>query len=287
MTALPPERPGHAPPPDLAARRAGLSDAVAAGMWRTDPPPDERVIGSVRVLVFEPPAPSQGVLLHIHGGAFRIGAPETIAPFATELAKHSNLTIVCPAYRLAPEHPFPAGLNDVLTVLTALGAEAAGQPLIVSGDSAGGGLAAGLVALARDIALDGLILLSPWLDLTATNPSYDSNADTDPLFSREAASEATGLYLQGLPPRNPLASPLFGPVGGHPPCLICTGTSEVLIDDSMRFAERLREAGVPVSLELVDGMDHVAVTRGLDLPGAEQAMRAITAFIRGRLLESQ
>ena len=281
MSTLPPERPGHAPPPDLAARRAGLSAAIEAGMWRTDPPPTERSIGGVRALCFEPPVPSRAVLLHLHGGAFRIGAPETIAPFAAALAERSGLSVICPASRLAPEHPFPAALNDAFAVLTAVRAEAANKHLIVSGDSAGGGLAAGLAALAvtQDVALDGLILLSPWLDLAATNPSYESNAATDPLFSRAAAREAAGLYLQGVAPHDPLASPQFGPVDGFPRTLICTGDIEVLIDDSTRFAERLQRAEVPVKLEVVPGMDHVAVTRGLDLPGADQAMGAVTAFI--------
>ena len=281
MSRLPPEQPGHAPPADLAQRRAGLSAAIAAGMWRTDPPPGECTIGGIRSLCFEPSRPSRGVLLHLHGGAFRIGAPETIAPFAAAVAERSGLTVICPAYRLAPEHPFPAGLTDAMAALTALCADTSGRPLIVSGDSAGGGLAAGLVAhaLAQNLTIDRLILLSPWLDLTATNSAYERNAASDPLFSRAAANEAAGLYLQGGSPRDPLASPRFGPVVGFPPTLICTGASEVLIDDSAQFAERLRQAGVSVRLEVVPGMDHVAVTRGLELPGAEQAMRAFVEFV--------
>jgi acetyl esterase/lipase len=288
VSTLPPERPGYAPPPDLAARRSGLTAAIEAGVWQTDPPPNERAAGGVRTLRFEPLGPSRGVLLHLHGGAFRIGAPEAIAPFAAALAERSGLSVICPAYRLAPEHPFPAALNDAFAVLTAVRAEAANRPLIVSGDSAGGGLAAGLVALAvtQDVALDGLILLSPWLDLTAKNPAYESNATSDPLFSRAAASEAAALYLQGVSAIDPLASPQFGQVDGFPPTLICTGDIEVLIDDSTRFARRLQGAEVPVQLAVVPGMDHVAVTRGLDLPGAEQTMCALTAFIANLLPRS-
>lgn len=285
MSTLLPERPGYAPPPDLAARRSGLTAAIEAGVWHTDPPPIERAIGGVRTLCFEPLCPSRGVLLHLHGGAFRIGAPETIAPFAAALAKRTGLSVICPSYRLAPEHPFPAALNDAFAVLTAVRAEAANKPLIVSGDSAGAGLAAGVVGLAatRDVALVGLILLSPWLDLTAMNPAYESNATSDLLFSRAAANEAAGLYLQGVSPDDPLASPQFGQVDGFPPTFICTGDTEVLIDDTTRFAGRLQRAEVPVQLAVVPGMDHVAVTRGLDLPCAEQAMCALTAFIANLL----
>ncbi len=278
--SLPPERAGHAAPADLAERRAGLAAAVAAGLWRTDPAPEEVHIGGVRCLRFSPSGTSRGTILHMHGGAFRIGCPEQIAPFALALAQACAVDVICPAYRLAPEHPFPAGLNDGWAVLHAL-AEVAGHPLILSGDSAGGGLAASLAAMAHQagMPLAGLALLSPWLDLTVTDPAYTTNAITDPLFSAQAAREAATLYLQGHAPDDPLASPLLGHVSGYPPTYLNVGTGEVLAGDALRLRDRLMQAGVPVTLHTVDGMEHVAVTRDRGLVGSEEAFAGLVGFV--------
>ena len=278
---LPPDRPGHAAPDDLIERRAGLAAAVAAGVWRSDPAPEVVEIGGVRCLRFSPPTQSRGTVLHIHGGAFRLGCPEMIAPFAAALAVKCRVSVVCPAYRLAPEHPFPAGLRDAQRVMMAL--DTGG--LIVSGDSAGGGIAAGLAALvARDAhPLGGLVLLSPWLDLTVSAASFDTNAAHDPLFSGEAAREAAMLYLQGRSPHDGQASPLLGPIDRFPPTLINVGAGEVLIDDARAFFERLSTAGVVARLDVVEGMTHVAVTRDLALPGAAEAFNLLAAFIDERL----
>lgn len=281
---LAPERLGFAAPPELAARRAGLTAAVEAGLFSTDPPPQSLTIAGIRSLCFVPADKSRGTLLHIHGGAFRIGSPETVAPFAAALAARCAVSVICPAYRLAPEHPFPAGLNDAWAVLRALPRQG-DQPTLLSGDSAGGAIAAGLAALAAGagVPIAGLALLSPWLDLTVGNASYEQNAARDPLFSATAAHEAAGLYLQGIDPHDPLASPMFGAVEGLPPTYLAVGAGEVLRDDSLSFCDKLRAAGIPVTLDTVEGMDHVAVTRDLTLPGAAQTFAALAAFVEERL----
>jgi len=278
---LPPERAGHDAPADLIARRAAIAAAVAAGIWRTEPAAERLEIGGVRCLRFPPPAEPRGTVLHIHGGAFRLGCPEMMAVFAAALALRCGVSVICPAYRLAPEHPFPAGLNDAFSVMTALGTGG----LILSGDSAGGGIAAGLAALVpRDThPVAGLILLSPWLDLTVTAASFATNAKSDSLFSGEAAREAGMLYLQGLSPCNGRASPLFGPVDRFPPTLINVGAGEVLIDDARAFFERLSSASVVAQFDVVEGMTHVAVTRDLALSGAAAAFDVLAAFIDERL----
>lgn len=216
----------------------------------------------------------------MHGGAFRIGCPEQIAPFALALAEASAVTVICPAYRLAAEHPFPAGLNDGWAVLRAL-AEDEGHPLILSGDSAGGSLAASLAAMAHQagIPLTGLALLSPWLDLSVTDPAYTTNAATDPLFSAEAAREAAALYLQGHGASDPLASPLLGEVSGYPPTYLSVGTGEVLAGDARRLRDRLELTGVPVTLHAVYGMEHVAVTRDRDLVGSAETFAGLVGFV--------
>ena len=282
--SLPPERTGHAAPADLAARRAGLAAAVAAGMWRTDPAPQEVMLGGVRCLRFAPCVPVRGTLLHMHGGAFRIGCPEQIGPFAADLAARCGVEVICPAYRLAPEAPFPTGLNDGWAVLQALAASGA-APLLVSGDSAGGGLAASLAALsaAGGITLSGLALLSPWLDLSVSDPSYTTNAATDPLFSAESAREAAALYLQGHAATDPLASPLKGDVAGFPPTYLNVGTGEVLAGEAESFHARLQDAGIPATYHPVDGMEHVAVTRDRALRGSAETLEALVGFVEGVL----
>src|SRR5579863_6717523 len=207
VAAFPAERVGHGPPADLVAQRAGLDAVVQSGLWHCDPAPVEKQLAGIRCLDFMPSAKPRGTILHFHGGGFRLGRPEQIAPFAAALASRCQVRVVCPAYRLAPEHPFPAALVDGWSVMSAL--IPGDGPLIMSGDSAGGGLAAGLAGRAGG-RLAGLILLSPWLDLTVTSPSYASNADWDPLFSAASAGVAASFYLQGASPQDPLASPVFG-----------------------------------------------------------------------------
>jgi acetyl esterase/lipase len=226
-------------------------------------------------------------VLHLHGGGFRMGAPEMVGAFAGALAASCGVEVVAPAYRLAPEHPFPAGLADARSVLAAVRRQGAGR-IILSGDSAGGGLAASLAALAPALGVRpaGLILLSPWLDLTVTSDSYRDNGEVDKLFSKAAAQEAAALYLQGVSPRHPLASPLHGPLADFPETLIDVSEHEVLFDDSRRFAAALRAAGVQASLRSTPDMEHVAVTRDLRLHGAAEAFAAIQRFIRGLLAET-
>jgi acetyl esterase/lipase len=189
--------------------------------------------------------------------------------------------VVVPEYRLAPEHPFPAGLADAFACLEAL-SEEAGTPLIISGDSAGAGLAASvgvLVSSGSTFRIDGLMLLSPWLDLTVSAPSYTVNAATDLMFSREAAESAADLYLQGFDRLHPLASPLGAVLSGYPPTFISVGAGEVLLDDSLRFHEKLRAAGLSCILHVIEDMQHIAVVRGLELPGAAEAFARIASFI--------
>lgn len=284
--SLPADRPGHAAPDDLAMRRAGLAAAIAAGMWQAQTPPAEVIVGGVRCLRFAPQGPVRGTVLHFHGGAFRIGCPEQLGNYAATLAARCGVAVICPAYRLAPENPFPAGVADGWSVLAALVAVNDG-PLFISGDSAGGGLAAGIAALAgqHGLKLAGLVLLSPWLDLSVTNPSYAENAASDPLFSADAAMQAAALYLQGHPLPDPVASPFDGPVGHYPPTLINVGSGEVLLDDARKMYDRLQAAGIPCRLHCVDDMLHVAVTRELNATGATETLDAMTDFILAALAE--
>lgn len=277
MIELPPEREGHPAPPDLAERRKGMDAALASGVWKTRRPPAETVLGGRRTLRFRPEGAVKGTVMHLHGGGFRIGGPEMEGPLAEALADRCGVEVVVPQYRLAPEHPFPCGLTDALAALTALRDEIGDAPLVVSGDSAGGGLAASLAVLDR-VRIDALVLLSPWLDTTVTALSFAENAG-DPMFSKESAGVAAALYLQGQDAEHPLASPLLAPVAAFPPTLISVGLEEVLRDDSLRFHAKLTAAGVPCELSAIAGMEHVAVVRGLQMPGARETFAAIADFI--------
>jgi acetyl esterase/lipase len=282
---LPPERPGRPAPPDLAERRGQMQAAVDAGAWKTARPPVEESFAGLRTLRFRPEARPRGFLLQLHGGGFRIGRPEFESLYAEALVERCGIEVVVPQYRLAPEGPFPAGLTDALAALKALRAEIGEAPLIVGGDSAGGGLAASLGVLCAaqddsggDPRIDGLVLLSPWLDLRVSAETYASNAD-DPMFSKESADIAAELYLQGFDPTHPLASPLLAPITSLPPTLISVGTGEVLYDDSRLFHDKLTAAGLASTLSAIDGMEHVAVVRSLEMPGAAETFEAVAAFV--------
>src|SRR3546814_140239 len=180
-------------------------------------------------------------VLYFHGGGYRLGEPTVWLGFVSGLAGSGELRFILPDYRLAPEHPFPAALHDAATVYrSVLNCEGV---TILAGDSAGGGLAAALTTLAHSNGVegpDGLILLSPWIDLSATSPTYESNGRRDQMFSRASAAEAADLYLQGEAPEQPLVSHLIADLSAVPPVQISCGGHEVLIGDALAFVARLR-----------------------------------------------
>jgi len=282
--SIPHERKGREADSDLAERRGQMGTAIAAGVFATKQPPGETALAGLRTLRIAPQGSPRAHVLQLHGGGFRIGRPEFEGPLMERLAERCGIAAAIPQYRLAPEGPFPAGLNDALAALEALSEDASELPLIVGGDSAGGGLAASLgvlsqAGLAPKIA--GLVLLSPWLDLTVSAPAYGANEATDPMFSKESADIAAELYLQGFEPHHPLVSPLLAELKSFPPTLISVGTGEVLFDDSQRFHEKLVALGTQVELSAIDGMEHVAVVRSPELTGSAETFEAVAAFIDG------
>lgn len=279
---LPPRRPGAAASPELRARRERSAQMAA------DPRPsgiDVRFaeVAAVACAVCTPAAP-RGRIVHFHGGGYRMGSAAAWAPFGARLADATGLSVHLPDYALAPEHPFPAALCDALAVVQALSA-AASEPLILSGDSAGGGLALSCALLARAAGIEvaGLVLLSPWLDLTAAAASYQSCADSDALFSRAAATEAADLYLQGAPATDPLASPLFADLTQAPPILVMVSSAEVLVQDSVALAARIAARGGAVQLHVVPGEPHVWPVLRPEAPASRQAL-AWTADFAARCL---
>jgi acetyl esterase/lipase len=236
-----------------------------------------------------PPGVGDGrVLLYLHGGGYQIGSPATLRHMIALLAGATQGRALSVGYRLAPEHPFPAAVDDVLAAyrwLLAGGTDPA--TITIAGDSAGGGLAlATLVALrdAGDPMPAAAVLLSPWTDLALTGESLRTRADVDVMLKPGNMHETAGLYLAGQDPRHPYASPLYADMSGLPPLLIHVGDAEVILDDSTRVAARAREAGVDVTLEVWDEMPHVFHAWAGLLPESDQAIERIGEWLRQRYL---
>lgn len=203
-------------------------------------------------------ADGDSVILYLHGGGYMIGSARTGANLAAPLSRRTGLPAVSLDYRLAPENPFPAAVDDALAAYIAL--QESGRDVLIAGDSAGGGLALATILAARRQGLrlpPAAVVFSPWTDLTLSGASMDARGDQDPLFSREHFDAYVDAYLAGHDPKDELASPLLADLTGLPPLLIQVGSAEVLLDDSLRLAARAAEQEVDVSLDVVAGAPHV------------------------------
>ena len=235
-------------------------------------------------------APNVGrrrTLLYLHGGGYSVGSPRSHRPFVSRLSRATRTRALSVDYRLAPEHPFPAAVDDAVTAYRwLLEHHASPERVAVAGDSAGGGLAVAAMVAARDEGLPmpgALVLISPWTDLSVSGASMQTHRGSDPWLDPDGAALAAAVYLGGASPSNPLASPLFADLAGLPPTLIVVGTAEILLDDSRRIAERMRTAGVKVVLDEWPDMLHVFPAFAPYVPQARQAIRQIGAFVDRRL----
>lgn len=237
--------------------------------------------------VVAPGARSDRTLLYLHGGGYCIGSLHSHRQLAADLSRAAGLRVLLLDYRLAPEHPFPAAIEDATAAYRFLldgGADP--RALAIAGDSAGGGLTAATLLALRDAELPlpaAAALLSPWLDLTLSGGSMTTRAVADPMVQRDGLQRMAEAYLAGADPRAPLASPLFAELRHLPPLLVQVGTAETLLDDATRFAARARAAGVEVTLEVWDDMVHVWQAFAFVLPEARDANARIGAFLQGHL----
>ena len=224
------------------------------------------------------------VFLFFHGGGYNAGSPRTHRLLAANLSRATHMRVLLPEYRLAPEHPFPAGVKDALLVYQwLLNQGYSDQNIIVGGDSAGGGLALSMLLALKAAGARmpaAAVLLAPWTDLTVSSKSYEKLRKFDPIITREGLREAGLWYAGRRDPADPLLSPLFADPTGLPPLLIHAGGDEVMLDDSRKFAEQARAAGVPVTFKVFDGMWHVFHTAGLGVPEARLAIDEIGGFVR-------
>jgi acetyl esterase/lipase len=277
---LPPLRQGVDADDALAQTRAMVASGTLAEGFTGTATTSSGTLGG-RPAVFCVPEQHARTILYLHGGGYRLGHAPTWTPFGAHLASVTASQVVLLDYRVAPEDPFPAAIHDVTAAYEELVAADHG-PVVVAGDSAGGGLTAALTIACLRAGVDvpaGTVLISPWLDLTVTASSYESRDGIDNMFSRATAQSAAELYLQGAPAKDELASPMFADVTGFPPTLLFAGTSEVLLEDSLGFAARLALAHVDVELHVASGMQHVWPTLQPALPQTEAAFDAITRFV--------
>lgn len=200
-------------------------------------------------------------LLYFHGGGYVIGSPETHKSMVSELAAAMKAVTYSMDYRMAPEAPFPAAVDDGLACYKALlDAGVAPDQIIISGDSAGGGLTMATAISIRDAGLPlpaGLVPISPWVNLANDGPAYKTKAEADPMVQKEGIDGMAALYLNGTDAKDPLASPLGADLSGLPPMLIQVGSEEVLLSDATMLAARAGAAQVAVTLEVWPGMFHV------------------------------
>jgi epsilon-lactone hydrolase len=226
-------------------------------------------------------------VLYLHGGGYAIGSCNTHRALASHLAARIGISVLVIDYRLAPEHPYPAAVDDAITAYEwLLGAGLEHDRIVVAGDSAGGGLTLATLLALRDrgkrMPAVG-VAISPWTDLTLSGDSMESMDARDPMVKRAGLQRMADWYAGSANPTDPLVSPLFGDLTGLPPLLIHVGEVETLRDDAVRFAERAKAAGVDVTLEVWPEMIHVWHAFGVAVPESEAGVARIAEFVAGRL----
>ena len=260
---------------------------------RLHPVPDDVVVREVTAggvpahWLTAPGADANRVLLFLHGGGYEFGSLRSDGELAARLGRASRMRVLFPEYRLAPEHPFPAAIDDILAVWRWLLADQDlnASSTAVAGDSAGGGLAVALLVATRDAeeALPAAaVLMSPTVDLTSSGASMTERADQDPISTPAMLRQFASDYLAGADPKTPLASPLFASLRGLPPLLIQVGTADLLLSDSERLARAAAEAGGDVTLDVGEGLPHVYQLL-LGTPEAAEATEKIGKFLRARV----
>ena len=282
-------------PQTLAERRAAFAPA-----GRLHPVPDDVLVrevtaGGVPAHWLAAPGADTGrvlldtgrVLLFLHGGGYELGSLRSDGELAARLGRASGMRVLFPEYRLAPEHPFPAAIDDVLAAWRWLRTDQdlSARSIAVAGDSAGGGLTVALLVATRDAgeALPAAAaLISPTVDLTSSGASMTERADQDPISTPAMLRQFASGYLAGADPKTPLASPLFASLSGLPPLLVQVGTADLLLSDSERLATAAAEAGADVILEIGEGLPHVYQIM-LGTPEAAEATEQIGKFLRARV----
>jgi acetyl esterase/lipase len=227
------------------------------------------------------------VVFYVHGGGYVIGSIDAYRNLAAHISRATGCRVLNVDYRLAPEHPHPAAVTDATAAYRwLLGQGVDPAHVVISGDSAGGGLTLATALALRDAGDPlpaALVPISPWVDLEGTGESMTSRADVDPLVQAEGLKMMAEHFLAGGDPHDPLAAPLHADPTGLPPILIQVGDYETLLDDAVRFADLARAAGVDVTLEVAPEMMHVYQMTAGNTPEADEAISHIGAFVRSHV----
>lgn len=229
----------------------------------------------------------EAAVLYLHGGGYVIGSPRSHRHLAAAIGRAAGTPTLLLDYRLAPEHPFPAAVDDAVAAYQwLLGRGLPSRRIVVAGDSAGGGLTVALLLALRERGIPqpaGGVCISPWVDLTCSGASYATKAGTDPIVTRDGVAAMAQAYAGTGDFKGPLVSPLFADLRGLPPLLVQVGSEEVLLDDARGLSARARAAGVDVTLEEWPAMIHVWHWFLPMLDEAERAIATIGGFVRTRI----
>ncbi len=228
------------------------------------------------------------MLLYLHGGAYLVGSCRTHRQMVSHIARAAGINVLVPEYRLAPEDPFPAAIDDAVGVYRSLLEDGFnGADIFIGGDSAGGGLTVATLLSLRHAGLPmpaAAVLLSPYLDVTASGESATTRAEQDPWFDAKDMHIVADHYCgEGVDLQNPLISPVFANVAGLPPTFIQVGDDEILLSDSTRLAEKMTAAGLDVEIEIWPGMWHVFQLFIGKMPESRRAIRRIGAYLKARI----
>ena len=275
-------------PPTLEQRRAAFAPAGCLHPLPDDVMVTEVTAGGVPAHWLAAPGADTGrVLMFLHGGGFQMGSLRSDGELAARLGRAAGMRVLFLEYRLAPEDPFPAAIDDALTAWHWLrtSQDLSAASMAVAGDSAGGGLAAALLVAVRDAGQPlpaAAVLMSPTVDLTSSGASMTERVDQDPFSTPALLRQLASDYLAGADPKTPLASPLFASLTGLPPLLIQAGTADLLLSDAERLASAALRAGVDVTLHIGEGLPHVYPIM-LGTPEAAQATEQTGNFLRARV----
>ncbi len=284
-------RPDGPPPRSVAEMRDGFAAFMALFPIQSVRTTDIEIGGRPAVRVEPQGAGRPGTILYFHGGSFVLGSPRTAMGLTASLVTRTGCSAISLDYRLAPEHPFPAAIEDcVAAYRELLESGVAPESVVFAGDSAGAGLTVTATLAARSAGLPlpaAILALSPGLDHTRSGTTMTTKAGVDPLFTRAAMQRTGDMYLAGQDPRQELAAPaVLADLTGFPPILLQVGTNELLLDDSVRLAERARDADVDVILDVTAGVPHVFQSFAGQLEEADQALDRAALFLAQHLRDA-
>ncbi len=271
--------------PTIEGMRASMEQMGQAFPPAPDVKAEKVKVGNIAAEWIGAPGADAGrAILYLHGGGYVAGSINSHRALAGRVSRAAQARVLVIDYRLAPEHPFPAAVEDAIAAYRwMLAQKLAPKRIAIAGDSAGGGLTVAALVAIRDAGLHAPgagVCISPWADMEATGESMTTKAAADPMVQKETIMNLAKVYLAEKDPRSPLAAPIYADLHGLPPLLIQVGGNETLLDDAVRLADRARKAGVAVTFEPWDGMIHVWHAFAGALDEAQQAIDRIGEFVR-------